>query len=84
MYKLMQGVDKIVAVELFSRADSVWTTGHRLRVKMRVRTVLRQGSFSWRVVNAWNGLPGKVVEAEVGRECIHLNGILKGTWMHWR
>ena len=26
--------------------------------------VIRQGSFSWRVVNAWNGLPGKVVAAE--------------------
>ena len=27
----------------------------------RVRTVLRQGSFSGRVVNAWSGLSRKVV-----------------------
>ena len=38
---------------------------HSLRVKkMRVRTILRYGSFTQRVVKAWNGLPGKVVAAE--------------------
>ena len=52
-------------VEFSSRVDSVRTRGHSLRVKMmKVRTVLRQGSFCWRVVIAWNGLPGKVVAAE--------------------
>ena len=49
--------------------------------KMRVRTVLRLGSFSQRVVHAWNGLPGKVVAAE---GWISLNVIEIGTWMHWR
>ena len=39
--------------------------GHSLRVKKRrVKTVARQGTFIQRVVNAWNGLPGKVVAAE--------------------
>ena len=28
--------------------------------------VVRQGTFIQRVVNAWNGLPGKVVVAEKG------------------
>ena len=38
--------------------------GHSLRVrKRRVKTVVRQGIFTLRVVNAWNGLPGKVVAA---------------------
>ena len=37
--------------------DSVRTRGHGLRgKKIRVRTVLRLGSFTRRVVNAWNGL----------------------------
>ena len=30
----------------------------------RVKTVVREGTFTQRVVNAWNGLPGKVVAAE--------------------
>ena len=60
MFKIMKGVDKIGAEEFFSRTDSVRTRGHSLRVK----TALRQGYFSQRVVNAWNGLTGKVVAAE--------------------
>ena len=32
--------------------------------KRRVKTVVRQGTFTQRVVNAWNGLPRKVVAAE--------------------
>ena len=34
--------------------------------KRRVKTVVRQRTFTQRVVNAWNGLPGKVVAAERG------------------
>ena len=34
--------------------------------KRRVKTVARQGIFTQRVVNARNGLPGKVVAAETG------------------
>ena len=42
-----------------------YTRGHSLRVKKRrVKTVVRQGTFTQKVVNAWNGLPGKVVAAE--------------------
>ena len=32
--------------------------------KRRVKTVVRQGTFTQRGVNAWNGLPGKVAAAE--------------------
>ena len=32
--------------------------------KRRVKTGVRQGTFTQRVVNAWNGLLGKVVPAE--------------------
>ena len=43
------------------------TRGHSLRVKKRrVKTVVRQRSYTQRVVNAWNGLPGNVVAAKVG------------------
>ena len=65
MFKIMKGIDKISADELFNRVDSDRTRGHSLRVKKRrVKTVVRQGTFTQRVVNAWNGLPGKVVAAE--------------------
>ena len=60
MFKIMKGKDKISANELFNRVDSDRTRGHSLRVK----SVVRQGSFTQRVVNAWNSLPGKVVAAE--------------------
>ena len=57
--------DKISAEQLFSKVDSNRTRGYSLRVEnRRVKTVARQGSFSQRLVNAWNGLPGKVVAAE--------------------
>ena len=37
--------------------------------KMSVRTVLRQGSFVWRVVSTWNSLSGKVVAVEGVDKC---------------
>ena len=51
----------------YSKVDSDRTRGHSLRVKKsRVKTVERQGTFTQRVVNEWNGLPEKVVAAETG------------------
>ena len=65
MFKIMKGVDKISEDELFNRVDSDRTRSHNLRVKMRrVKTVETQGTFTQRVVNAWNGFLGKVVAAE--------------------
>ena len=64
MFKIMKGRDKINEDELFNRVDSDRTRGHGLRVKRRVKTVVREGTFTQRVVNAWNGLPGKVVAAK--------------------
>ena len=65
MFKIMKGVDKISEDELFNRVDSDRTRGHSLRVKKRrVKTGVRQGIFTQRVVIAWNGLPGNVVAAE--------------------
>ena len=62
MFKIIKGPDKIGADELFNRGDSDRTRSHRLRVKKRrVKMVVRQWSFTQRVVNSWNGLPGKVV-----------------------
>ena len=47
MLKIMKGVDKISADELFSRVHSDRTRGRSLRVKkIRVKTVVRQGTFT--------------------------------------
>ena len=62
MFKTMKGRVKISADEL---VDSDRTRGHSLRVKKtRVKMEARQGTFTQRVVNAWDDLPGKVVTAE--------------------
>ena len=64
MFKIMKGMYKINADELFSRMDR--TRGQILRVKKRrVKMAVRQGTFTQRGVNAWNDLPGKVVAAEI-------------------
>ncbi len=65
MFKIMKGRDKISAEELFNKVDKDRTGGHSVRVKKRrVKMVAGQGTLTQRVVNAWNGLPGKVVAAE--------------------
>ena len=47
MFKIMKGIDKISADELFSGVDSDRTRGHSLRVKKRrVKTVVRQETFT--------------------------------------
>ena len=67
IFNIIKGIDKISEDELFNRVDSDRTRGHSLRVKeRRVKTVVRQGTFTQREVDAWNGLPGKVVTAGTG------------------
>ena len=85
MFKTMKGIDKISADELFNRVDSDITRGHSLRVqKRRVKTVVRQGTFTQRVVNAWNGLPGKVVAAEkVDKFKLELDRYLEVLEIEW-
>ena len=64
MFKTMKGIGKS-ADELFRRVDSDRSRNHSLRVKnRRVKMVVRQVSFTQRGVNAWNGLPGKIMAAE--------------------
>ena len=65
MFKIMKGVEQRDAVEIFSKMENISTRVQSRRVnKMRVGTALSQGSFSQRIDNAWNCLPGKVVVVE--------------------
>ena len=84
MFKIMKGRDKISADELFNRVDIDRTRGHSLRVKRRVKTIVRQGTFTQRVVNAWNVLPGKVVAAEaVDKFKLEFDRYLEVMEMEW-
>jgi len=51
--------------ELFIPAPTNYLTrGHRLKLfKYRLRTDLRKCSFSRRVINSWNNLPGGIADA---------------------
>ena len=71
MFKIFEGVDIINAEDLFSKMDSDRTKGHSLSEKKRiiVQMVIRQGSFTHRLVNAWNGLFARV---EQSRQSIQL------------
>ena len=62
MFKIMKGIDKLSAEEFFSEIDSDRTMSHSVRVKkrrVRMVVIVRHGSFTPGVVNAWEGLPWK-------------------------
>lgn len=67
VFKFINNIDKIDYRKLFeiSEVNRRKTRGHSQKlVKKRSRLELRKNFFSQRVVNAWNGLPQSVVDAE--------------------
>ena len=67
VFKFINNIDKIEYRKLFEMSDTSRpnTRGHSQKlVKKRSRLELRKNFFSQRVVNAWNGLPQSVVDAE--------------------
>jgi len=61
----MTGLERVDSQSLFPRVEGSITQGHRLKV--RGRKFKRDGRsrfFTQRVVNVWNVLPDKVVEAD--------------------
>ena len=64
-YKIMNGMVRIDADELFIPSRLPHTRGHHQRIsKQRVTKVIRQNSFSQRIINDWNNLPRNVIEAQ--------------------
>ena len=63
-YQILTGKLRIKREELFTMSDTKRTRGHSLKLlKPQVGSLLRQNSFSVRVVNSWNHLPEYVTSA---------------------
>ena len=64
MFKVMNGLVRVDTTKLFIPARLMHTRGHPQRVfKEHAVKVVRNNSFSQRVVNDWNSLPNYVVQA---------------------
>jgi hypothetical protein len=62
-YKIIKNVDKVDCTNIFPIGKTN-TRGHKPKIfKKHCRTNRRKYSFSQRVVDHWNSLPDKVVEA---------------------
>ena len=63
-YKILKGLDRLDAGRLFPMLGKSRTRGHSLKIRGKsYRTEMRTFFFTQRVVNLWNSLPQKVVEA---------------------
>ena len=64
VYKLITKVDKVNYSKFFTLSEGGRTRGHKFKLsKKRTRLNLRKNFFSQRVVNTWNRLPNRVVNA---------------------
>ena len=64
-YKIIKGLDTLEAGSMFPLMGESRTRGHSLRIRGRpFRTEMRKNFFTQRVVDMWNALPQKAVEAK--------------------
>ena len=62
--RVVKGLDRVDVERMFPLVEESRTRGHSLRIKGRsFRKEMRRNFFSQRVVNLWNSLPQKAVEA---------------------
>ena len=65
VYKIMTGMDRIDAKDLFPPPPKLGTKGHDEKIFVRrPRLDIRKYSFCYRIVQDWNSLPQHVIEAE--------------------
>ena len=63
IYRILKGLDTVDVEKMFLLVGETRIQGHSFRVK-GFRTKMRRNFFSQRVVNLWNSLPQKAVEAK--------------------
>ena len=62
--RILRGLDRVDVERMFPLVGKTRTRGHNLRLKGQFfKTEMRRNFFSQRVVNLWNSLPQKAVEA---------------------
>lgn len=78
-YKIINKLDQVDSADtIFPIRDTV-TRGHKFKIfKKHNRTNIRKQSFTQRVVDHWNSLPDKVVEAKT------LNSFKSALNAHWK
>ena len=63
-YRILRGLDRVDVEKMFPLVGKTGTRGHNLRLKgQSFKTEMRRNFFSQRVVNLWNFLLQKAVEA---------------------
>ena len=63
-FKIMNGLVRLDASELFTCVSTVNTRGHHQRVRrQRAHKAVRAKSFSQRTIKSWNSLPKNVIDA---------------------
>jgi len=63
-YRILRGLDGVAMERMFPRVGKTRSRGHKLRLKGRsFKTEMRRNFSSQRMVNVWNSLPQKTVEA---------------------
>ena len=78
VYKILHDIDSVDKDKLFTTAQYRATRGHSYKLhKERSRLNLLAGTFSNRVINAWNKLPENVVNAP------SLNAFKSSLKRHW-
>ncbi len=65
VYKFLKVFDKVNCEQFFNRVEGDRTRGHNMKLKkMVVKREVRRHFFSARVVDKWNSLDRRIVEAK--------------------
>ena len=76
VFKIMKGMSPISAGSMFELSTEINTRGHSLKLaKHRCNTELRKYFFSERVVDRWNTLDERCIEAKTAKTPSKLNWI---------
>ena len=68
VFIIIKGIDKVDADKFFKKSSSVIRSHSKKLYKLPFKSHLRKYSFSQRVIDDWNRLPGELVEVSTVNE----------------